>query len=131
MDIVLNFEPGDDFDSSLEALAPFGRLIDLGLATDAVSVKVTRQAASKCITYTALDLSEIQRQRPSWPQKLFKQTSSLIKSGTIQPAKPLKVFQAYDLEHALQFFQNGRSMGKVVIDLSPEQSVTVSLSYAI
>jgi len=131
VDVVLNFEPGDDFDVSLEALAPFGRLVDLGLATDAVSAKVTRQAASKCITYTALDLSEIQRQRPSLIQKIFKQTSPLVQGGTIQSAKPLKVFQACDLEDALQSFQNGRNMGKVVIDLSPEQSVTVSQSNVI
>lgn len=126
VDVVLSFDLGDDLDVSLEVLAPFGRLVNMGIGNDAVSAKVAQQASPKCITYTSLNLAEMQRLRPQLIEKLFKQTSSLIHSGDIRPAMPLKVFQACDLVKGLQSFHTGRSLGKVVIDLDPGLSVTVS-----
>ncbi|TGO59558.1 hypothetical protein BCON_0043g00160 [Botryotinia convoluta] len=123
VDLALCFQSGDEFETSLEVLAPFGRMLNLGLGSDRGSLDMINQVSSKCISHISLDLAEIQRLRPLLIQKLFKQTASLIRSGIIKPAKPLNIYRACDIEQAMQSFQAHRNTGKIVIDLDPKLSV--------
>ena len=130
VDVALNFENSDELDVSNQVLAPFGRLVNLGLGNKLSGFTMTEDLASRCITYISMDVIEMQHRQPALIQKIFQQAAPLIESGCIKPASPILIYEAQEITRALQTFQSGRDSGAVVVDLSPGQEITVSLSSA-
>ncbi|KAH8429841.1 type I polyketide synthase [Aspergillus melleus] len=125
VDVALNFEQGDDLDHCIEALAPFGRLVNVGLARSMPSDHLVEEMATKCLTNSTFNLSSLQRHRPLLVRKHLESLASLISSGAVKGAAPPLAFPAAQLDQALQQFQKGQqNMGKVVLDLRPKQTVT-------
>lgn len=128
VDVALNFEQGDDLDHCIEVLAPFGRLVNVGLASTVPSEHLVKEMAAKNITNSTFTLSSLQRHRPALFQKHLNSLASLISTQGIKSPTPLLALPAGNLDQALQQFQKGQqNMGKVVVDLAPKQSVMVSL----
>ncbi|PYI31454.1 hypothetical protein BP00DRAFT_474969 [Aspergillus indologenus CBS 114.80] len=128
VDLVLNFD-SQELEASLDALAPFGTLVNLDLSRDLPPdhPRLVRDAASRCITLATVDLSQLHRQKPAVVQNLLRQLSQLMLDGLVVPVTPLRVLGASDLSKALQLVQRGQIFGKIVLDLGPGQSVSARM----
>ena len=125
VNVILNFRSRSDFEESLEVVAPFGRLVD---STGEPSCEKTLgfEAASKCITYSTVDLPQMQLHCPSLLQSLLSQVSSWIREGRIALVPRPDTYSASSIPQALQSFNNDRVARSVAIDFSPGQTVKVN-----
>ncbi|KAL9081942.1 MAG: hypothetical protein Q9159_006883 [Coniocarpon cinnabarinum] len=124
VDVVLNSLSGDGLAASWDCIAPFGRFIEIGKKDIMSHSDLQMSNFAKNVTFAAVDLAGIVRERPEWLPGLFEETMSLLGSGHVKPARPLHVFQANEVEDALRFMQSGKNSGKAVIELSDECVVT-------
>lgn len=128
VDLVLNLD-SHDLEVSLDALVPFGTLVNLDLSRDVPLDDLLRDAASKCITFATVDLAQLYRQKPAIIQNLLGQLSQLMLDGSLVPVTPQRVFGLSEVSKALRsvhVLSNQAYYGKVVLDLGPGQSVLVS-----
>ena len=128
LDVVLNFETRDEFESSIELMAPFGRLIDTGVNYRTSTKALGPEASSRCIAYYTVDLFQMQLHCPSLLQSLLTQLSSWLRDDKIGPTSLVETFGADGIPEALQRFSYGEPTMPVVIDLRPDQAVKVSRS---
>ncbi|RAH69269.1 quinone oxidoreductase-like protein 1 [Aspergillus aculeatinus CBS 121060] len=127
VDLVLNFDR-QELEGSLDALAPFGTLVSLDLSNTRPPdhPRLLRDAASRCITLAAVDLTKLHGQKPAIVRQLLRQLSQLMLDGSVVPVTPVKVLAASELAKNLQTVQKRQISSKAVLDLGPRQSVSVS-----
>ena len=73
---------------------------------------------AKNVLLAATDLADIIRERPALLTQLCNEVSGMVEEGNLRPATPLNVFQGFEVEQALCFFQDRERCGKIVIELS-------------
>ena len=67
------------------------------------------------ISFAAVDLAGIIRERLRLSQKLLQNEIGLIHNGDLLTAQPIHVFPVSEISQALRFLQSGRNNGKTVI----------------
>ncbi|OJJ96963.1 hypothetical protein ASPACDRAFT_63275 [Aspergillus aculeatus ATCC 16872] len=114
VDLVLNFDR-QELEGSPDALAPFGTLVSLELSNNRPSdhPRLLRDAASRCITLAAVDLTKLHGQKPAILQQRLWQLSQLMLDGSVVPVTPLEVLAASELAKILQAVQKSQITGKV------------------
>ncbi|RAH41241.1 MDR/SDR family oxidoreductase [Aspergillus brunneoviolaceus CBS 621.78] len=85
VDMVLNFD-SQELEGSLDALAPFGTLVSLDLSNNRPHdhPRLLRNAASRCITLAAVDVTKLHGQKPAIVQQLLRQLSQLMLDGKVR-----------------------------------------------
>lgn len=126
VDVVFNSLSGEGLVASWECIAPFGRFVEIGKKDILAHNSLPMFAFEKNVSFSALDLSQISRERPDIARKALEEVLALVVQGVLSPAEPLHVFGISELEKALRELQSGKTMGKVVVELKPDDMVDVS-----
>ena len=124
--MALNFQNNDEFEQSLDILAPFGRMIDTAAERQSHIVSINKRVSVKCIEYAMVNLSQIRKHRPQLLQRLLVQLSDWIQAGKIRQTSAPSLYKANEIPMALQAFAHVQPISSFVIDFSPGQSVEVS-----
>lgn len=118
----------DTLDTDMSAcLAPFGRLVDIGLKQQIASITVPSRDIAMNISRASVNISELLRKKPAMAHKIFQQAMKSNLDGQIRPPQPLHIFPAEDVEAAFRLFQDKSAIGKKVIELSPEMTIKVCM----
>ena len=126
VNVVLNFRTKEDFENSIEIVAPFGRLANTAASGMTFQRTLSPEITSKCIAYSTVDLLQMQLHGPSLVQNTLAQVSLWLHDDKITHAGLLDVYGANNIPQALQSFSNGEPTTSVVVDFSPGQTVKVS-----
>ena len=79
----------------------------------------------KNVSFFVLDVSIWMNDRPTLVRKSMDQIFDLIGAGKLHAARPLHVYGIDDTENAIRYLQEGRHIGKTVIETKKELPVPV------
>ncbi|CAG9992168.1 unnamed protein product, partial [Clonostachys byssicola] len=127
VDVILSALSGEGFLSSWECLAPFGRFMEIGKRNIHERKSLPMARFDTGVSFHAFDIGVVCRSRPSTVRPMLEQLFDLHEKGVLRPAFPLQVYGVSDLEKVLRVMQRGDNMGKIVIEMRPEDKVKAVL----
>jgi acyl transferase domain-containing protein/acyl carrier protein len=114
VDVVLNSLAGDFIPASLAVLAPHGRFVELGKVDIYRNSRVGLSPFQRNLSFFAVDLDRMIRDRPASVAKIFDELMALVESGAIQPL-PSTAFSVSRAAEAFRLMANAGHIGKIVI----------------
>ncbi len=126
VDVVLNSLPGDAITKSLSVLAAYGRFLEIGKTDIYQNRMVGLLPFQDNLTYSAIDLDRMLRQRPEAIRELFAELMTHFESGNYQPL-PMTVFPIDDVVGAFRYMAQRKNIGKIVVTMErPAGSIEAS-----
>jgi acyl transferase domain-containing protein/acyl carrier protein len=119
VDVVLNAMAGEALRKSFALLAPYGRFVEIGKKDIAENSGLPMQTFNRNVSFTAIDLDRIFRDREALAQRLFKAVTQGFVQGYFH-ALPTTVFPAAEAENAFRYMAQSKHTGKVVVGLSEQ-----------
>lgn len=126
VDVVVNSLPGGSLQASWDCVAPYGHFVEIGKGNIQANSFLPIVGFAKNVSFTAVDMFHIVQTNHHLTRELAEKTVALAAEGQRGPA-PLQLFGASQVEQAFRLVQSAASTGRVVITLSPEEVVRVSL----
>lgn len=125
VDVIINSLAGKHLVASWECIAPFGRFIEIGKKNILENASLPMSSFEKNVSFNALDVSMWMRDRPRIIHKSMEDIIDLISKKKLHAARPLHVYSISDAENAFRFLQEGKSIGKIVIEIKSDAQVPV------
>lgn len=126
VDVVLNSLSGEALAASWECIAPYGRFVEIGKKDIHARSQLQMFHFSRNATFSALDVAAMTLERPDLVRETFESFFPLIEEGVLTPPEPLSVYGVSELEAVFRHMQTGKNMGKVVVEMRPDDLVQVS-----
>jgi len=123
VDVVLNSLPGEMMLRSLSLLAPYGRFLEIGKTDIYQNRRVGLLPFQDNLSYFAIDLDRMFRQRPAEIGRLFAEVMQHFVSGAYRPL-PFTGFAAAETIDAFRYMQQRKNIGKVVVSLADEAAAS-------
>ncbi|HEX4310702.1 MAG TPA: SDR family NAD(P)-dependent oxidoreductase [Acidobacteriaceae bacterium] len=123
VDVVLNSLTGELAEKNLTAIAPGGRLLEVG-KRDTLGVQEVQQRRSD-VAYFVYDLGEEAERDSALIPTLLAELLRLMKDGSLAP---LPVTPFSDVHEAFRYMAQARQIGKVVVRRSFEEHAAVPIS---
>jgi acyl transferase domain-containing protein/NADPH:quinone reductase-like Zn-dependent oxidoreductase/acyl carrier protein len=142
VDVVLNSLAGEAIAKGLELLAPYGRFLEIGKRDIYQNNVIGLEPFRKNLSYFAIDLDRMARERPAVLGQLLREVQQLIEAGVLAPL-PVQVFPVADIVTAFRAMAQAQHLGKLVIDLTqragahvrsvstPDQLIVAEATYLI
>ena len=127
VDVILNSLSGEGLNASWECIAPFGRFVEIGKKDIQGHSNLPMYQFAGNVSFAAVDLSDIIRERPAILHQLFQDVMDLVGRRKIAAAQPMLMFAASDITDAFRAMQGGKHVGKMVIEFGKEDMVAVSI----
>ncbi len=114
VDVILNSLPGAAISAGLEALADYGRFLEIGKRDIYQNAHLGLQAFRKNLSFFAIDLDRVLRERPALLGSLLGDIVRRVREGTLS-ALPQRSWPFSDAVDAFRFMQHGKHIGKLVL----------------
>jgi NADPH:quinone reductase-like Zn-dependent oxidoreductase/acyl carrier protein len=124
VDLVLNSLSGEAIPRSLASLAPYGRFLEIGKRDIYENTQVGLLPFQKNLSYSAIDLDRMARERPELLGQLFTEVMELFRQGNIAPL-PLSVFPVAQTVDAFHTMAQATHIGKIVISLEDKTDLNL------
>lgn len=122
VDLVLNSLAGNAISKGLEVLKPYGRFLEIGKRDIYGNSKVGLLPFQKNLSYFAIDLDKMSRERPEVMGKILREVFALMEAGEISPL-PVQAFPVSKVSEAFRTMAQAKHMGKIAITLEDPQAV--------
>jgi acyl transferase domain-containing protein/NADPH:quinone reductase-like Zn-dependent oxidoreductase/NAD(P)-dependent dehydrogenase (short-subunit alcohol dehydrogenase family)/acyl carrier protein len=122
VDVVLNSLAGPAIAAGLEALAPYGRFIEIGKRDIWENTRIGLRPFQKNISMFAVDLAAAVEERRAMVGEMFTEVMDLFDRGVIQP-DPTMSFTASRAAEAFQLMATGGHIGKIVLKMRDEAAM--------
>jgi len=116
VDVVLNSLPGDVISKSLSILRAYGRFLEIGKTDIYQNRLLGLSPFQDNLSYFAIDLDRILRQRPQVIRRLFESLDKRFAEGDYQPLVSTE-FAAENVAEAFRYMAQRKNIGKVVVAL--------------
>ncbi|MEW4453328.1 SDR family NAD(P)-dependent oxidoreductase [Bremerella sp. JC817] len=120
VDVVLNSLPGDAITKSIAILSAYGRFLEIGKTDIYQNRMIGLLPFQDNLSYFAIDLDRMLRQRPHEIEKLFAEVMELFDRGIYRPL-PLTQFAADEVATAFRYMAQRKNIGKIVVTMAPGQ----------
>ncbi|KAI1089063.1 putative polyketide synthase [Rostrohypoxylon terebratum] len=124
VDVILNSLVGELLHDSWQCLADFGRFVEIGKRDIIDGGNLNMEVLSRGTTFTAFDLSMLAESTSPAHHRLYKtmlaRAIDLVRSGSVEPVKPLSIFKASEVTPAFNYFNSSKRMGKIVISFEDQ-----------
>jgi len=121
VDVVLNSLPGDAIDASLKSLAAYGRFVEIGKIDIYADRPIGLSPFQDNLSYTAVDLDRLFRQRPQVAAKLMAEIADRFEQGVYEPLN-VTLFPIEKIVSAFRFMSQRKNIGKIVVTVTPVTS---------
>lgn len=122
VDVVLNSLPGAAITQSLSVLRAYGRFLEIGKTDIYQDTKIGLLPFQDNLSYFAIDLDRMLRQKPAVIRQLFAEVMQHFDSGAYKP--PIFTqFEADQTIGAFRYMSQRKNTGKIVVSFeqSPDQ----------
>lgn len=122
VDVVLNSLPGEAITKSLSILRAYGRFLEIGKIDIYQNRMLGLLPFQDNLSYFAIDLDRMLRQRPEYIRDLFAEVMQHFDSGAYRPL----IFTQFPVEQtvaAFRYMSQRKNTGKVVVSLSSASRV--------
>jgi NADPH:quinone reductase-like Zn-dependent oxidoreductase len=130
VDVVLNSLRGELQEASWKCIAPLGRFVDVGKADFESSRKgLNMKPFLSNVSFSSVDLSVVMRNAKPTTARIMNALKSYLteSSAPITSPQPLQVYRAGNLQDAFRQMANGKSSGKIIVDMNAADEVPVRL----
>jgi acyl transferase domain-containing protein/acyl-CoA synthetase (AMP-forming)/AMP-acid ligase II/acyl carrier protein len=121
VDVVLNSLPGEYITRSLSVLGAYGRFVEIGKTDIYQNKPLGLFPFRNNLSYFALDLERVCRERPDLLRSLFLELMAMFKQGSLKPL-PHNIFSVEDAANGFRYMARRKNIGKVVISFSSNES---------
>jgi amino acid adenylation domain-containing protein len=121
VDVVLNSLPGEAIDASLGILSAYGRFLEIGKTDIYQNRPIGLAPFQDNLSYHAIDLDRVLRQRPHVIRSLLTDVVSHVASGAYRPL-PMTMFPAAETPQAFRYMAQRKNIGKVILSMPPLDS---------
>jgi NADPH:quinone reductase-like Zn-dependent oxidoreductase/thioesterase domain-containing protein/aryl carrier-like protein len=121
VDVVLNSLPGETITKSLSILRAYGRFLEIGKTDIYQNRMIGLSPFQDNLSYFAIDLDRMLRQRPEYIRRLFADVMEKFASGHYRPLL-LTRFEAEQTVDAFRYMSQRKNVGKVVVALESNNS---------
>lgn len=120
VDIVLNSLAGAAIPRSLACLSPYGRFLEIGKRDIYGNSQLGLWPFQKNLSYFAIDLDRLARERPQMGQELMRAVGALFEDGSLQPLphKDIRIGQA---EEAFRIMAQAQHIGKLILSFGDDE----------
>jgi NADPH:quinone reductase-like Zn-dependent oxidoreductase/thioesterase domain-containing protein/acyl carrier protein len=121
VDVVLNSLPGEAITKSLSILRAYGRFLEIGKTDIYQNRMIGLLPFQDNLSYFAIDLDRMLRQRPDYIRELFAEVMRFFESGHYRALE----FTQFDAEHtvdAFRYMSQRKNIGKVVVSIESRES---------
>ncbi|GBQ90267.1 polyketide synthase [Acetobacter nitrogenifigens DSM 23921 = NBRC 105050] len=115
VDVVLNSLAGEAQIESLNALAPYGRFVEIGKKDILERRGLALAPFNENLSFFSLDLDRMMVERPALIRSLLSEVASLLGSGKARPL-PFRAFAPAEASEAFRFLASTKHIGKVILD---------------
>ena len=122
VDVVLNSLPKEYIHKSLEALAPFGRFVEIGKKDLVEGTNISLLPFNKVLSFSTVDFDIMVAQRPDLSIKVVKELLDHFEAGDFSPIRT-KTFPPSQLREAFKYMARSQHIGKVIVDWTAEETV--------
>ena len=126
VDVVLNSLVGEGLIASWEAIAPFGRFIEMGKMDIWQNSSLPMASFDNNVSFHALDISTWTSQRPLAVGEALKFSLDMIEQEKWHMPHPLHITSVSDVSAAFEALSKDRILGKVVVHMRDDAEVPVS-----
>jgi acyl transferase domain-containing protein/NADPH:quinone reductase-like Zn-dependent oxidoreductase/NAD(P)-dependent dehydrogenase (short-subunit alcohol dehydrogenase family)/acyl carrier protein len=119
IDVVINALPGEMLRQSLNALAPYGRFIEVGKSDIAANSGLPMAAFNRNLSFSSVDFDRMHLDRPDEVDRLVRLVVQGFDAGYFKPF-PVKVFRAAEVADAFRYMAQARHIGKIVVKYDSE-----------
>jgi acyl transferase domain-containing protein/NADPH:quinone reductase-like Zn-dependent oxidoreductase/acyl carrier protein len=121
VDVVLNSLPSEAIPVGLSTLKPGGRFLEIGKRDIYNDSPLGLHPFRNNLAFFAIDLDQLFKQQPQRMGSLLRQLVERFERGELQPL-PTHVFAADETTSAYRWMQQGKHVGKVVVDYQQRPS---------
>jgi acyl transferase domain-containing protein/NADPH:quinone reductase-like Zn-dependent oxidoreductase/SAM-dependent methyltransferase len=125
VDVVLNSLAGPLLQAGFDALAPFGRFVEIGKRDLEGNSLLEMATFSRVASFASLDMMSLLRERGPHAHRVLCELARLAEQKVIGPIHPVTVFPMRDVSRAFRLLQTGKHTGKVVLSVAPDEQVRV------
>ncbi|KIM92741.1 hypothetical protein OIDMADRAFT_62276 [Oidiodendron maius Zn] len=122
VDLVLNSLSGELLHTTWHCVAEFGKMVEIGKRDFLGAGKLDMDVFLGGRSYTAIDLDQLQRQRPFVVKELLQKVMGYLEMGHITPIRPITIFDASSIHDAFRHMQQGQHIGKIIISMRDTDS---------
>jgi acyl transferase domain-containing protein/acyl carrier protein len=122
VDVVLNSLGGEAIERSLDALARFGRFVEIG-KRDLYehNRRLGMHHFQKSVSFFTVDLKALGEERPQHAGELLREALSFYEKHSLKPL-PVRSFPPAEVVDAFRHMSQARHIGKVAIDLRGQEA---------
>ncbi|MBL7684888.1 MAG: SDR family NAD(P)-dependent oxidoreductase, partial [Deltaproteobacteria bacterium] len=117
VDLVLNSLAGDFIPASLSILASYGRFLEIGKTDIYQNSRMGLSPFQDNLSYFAIDLDRMIRQRPHEIRKMFLELMQLFEQRKLKPL-PLTAFEIQEVSQSFRYMAQRKNIGKVIVRFS-------------
>ncbi|MFR9750683.1 type I polyketide synthase [Nocardia sp. 004] len=117
VDVVVSSAPGEILIHNFDAVAEFGRIVELGKADIYFGGVLELRHFTKNVTYSSLDLDRMMLQRPEHSLRYTAEVSKLLSNGVYR-ALPFEMYGTADIGRAFEEVARSTKIGRVVLDMT-------------
>jgi NADPH:quinone reductase-like Zn-dependent oxidoreductase len=128
VDVVLNSLSGEALQKSCSLLGPFGRFVEIGKKDLVSNARLEMGCLERNATFTTVDLRLLAKRKPAVHQELYHTIFDLVSQEQIKVLSPITVNGVSELEGSFRLMQTGKHMGKLLLKLDPEMTISVRAS---
>ncbi|KLU06571.1 Malonyl CoA-acyl carrier protein transacylase [Rhodopirellula islandica] len=122
VDVVLNSLPGEAIPKSLGVLNAYGRFLEIGKTDIYQDRKVGLLPFQDNLSYHAIDLDRVLRQRPAKIEKLWSELAERFEAGDLQPIACTE-FDQTEMVETFRYMAQRKNIGKVITRMSTQSTM--------
>ncbi|KAI0138627.1 putative polyketide synthase [Hypoxylon sp. NC0597] len=127
VDVVLNSLAGDALIASWECVASFGRFIEIGKKDIFSHNKLSMFQFARNTSFSAVDIAAMILEKPELVRDALVAICDLFNSNALHLPSPMKSFPVSQVESAFRHLQSGTNLGKVVVEVDPNDTVLAAI----
>ncbi|KAI0104834.1 KR domain-containing protein [Nemania sp. FL0031] len=116
VDLVLNSLSGELLHATWSCVADFGKMVEIGKRDLIGGAKLDMRPFLANRSYCCVDIDQLWR-KPSVLKSLISSTTEFLTQGRIKPVRPVKAFDAHEIQEAFRYMQKGQHIGRVAVML--------------
>ena len=117
VDAVLNSLPGEAIPLGMQLLRPGGRFLEIGKRDIYAGNAIDLYPFRNNLSYFAIDLDQLFQTHSAYMGRLFEEVAGKIAKGEFAPIQH-QVFTADQVVDAFRWMQQGKHVGKIVVDFT-------------
>ncbi|KAH9989423.1 acyl transferase domain-containing protein [Xylariaceae sp. FL0662B] len=122
VDVVLNSLSGELLHASWKCVAEFGSMVEIGKRDFIGQGRLDMESFEGNRAFFGIEMWPIITKQPQRIRKLRDQFMGYYRAGALKPIRPIRVFDAADIESAIRTMQKGQHIGKLIVRMPKDAS---------